>query len=63
MAWNSTYAAFRYFRRAGATITKKDRIIILPIHKIIDARCKEHKATLEGHAYSFTTSLFTELCK
>ena len=59
MAWNSTQAAFRYFRRSGAIIDKKDRIIILPTHKVINTRCKEHKATLENQAYSFTTSLFT----
>lgn len=28
MAWSAEYAAFRYFRRKGAEIRKRDRVIL-----------------------------------
>lgn len=63
MAWSAEYAAFRYFRRIGADIKKKDRIILFHVTpgRFRSMDFDRNWEVLKRRGYDIQESLFINL--
>ncbi len=61
--WNSEHAARRYFRRKGATIDPKNKVVI--INQAIDMETggayRKHFDAMKAKKYDISNSLFLNL--
>ena len=61
MAWNSEYAANRYYRRRGDTVDKGQKLVVL--NSPPGRAHATHEATLRGLHYGFAESLFAGIAE